>query len=201
VAAAYPVAVRARRDEVDREAPPAVVTAVAIGTAPLPIVGVYTVLFLVHGSVHPVQPPDVTSSKQGEFVVGWIALAVFVLLTIALFWLLNGRRRWPFALMQVGLLALCIDFASDDTVSGRFVSVLIAIATVLALAFAFAPSAWRYLDRPVPPLLGSLWGRLPFPRRATEAAGGRHLAGSSVPSEVEPASLRRQHADESAPAS
>ena len=42
---------RERRDDVDREAPPAVVAAVAIGTAPLPIVGVYTVLFLVHGSL------------------------------------------------------------------------------------------------------------------------------------------------------
>lgn len=168
---------RDRRDDVDREAPPAVVAAVAIGTAPLPIVGVYTVLFLVHGSVRPVQPPDVTSSKQGEFIVGWIALAVFIVLALSLFWLLNGRRRWPFALMQLAIAGLCIDFASDPTVSGRFVSVLIAVTSLIALAFAFAPSAWRHLDQPIPPWLGRRW-----PWRA----GGLVRVG-------------RQHADESAP--
>lgn len=190
---------RERRDDVDREAPAAVVTAVAIGTAPLPIIGVYTVLFLVHGSVRPVQPPDVTSSKQGEFIVGWITLAVFIVLTLTLFWLLNGRRRWPFAIMQLGLMGLCIDFASDDTVSGRFVSVLIAVTSLIALVFAYAPSSWRYLDQPIPPAVGRFW---PLRSRAGVGAAGPAagaLAVSGEPTAVEPASLRRQHADESAP--
>ena len=63
------------------------------------------VLFLVHGSVHPVQPPDVTSSKNGEFIAGWIALALFIVTAVSLLWLVNGRRRWPFAIVQLGILA------------------------------------------------------------------------------------------------
>jgi hypothetical protein len=191
--------VRERRDDVDREAPPAVVAAVAIGTAPLPIIGVYTVLFLVHGSLRPVSPPDVTSSKQGEFLVGWIALAVFILLAFALFWLLNGRRRWPFALMQLGLMALCIDFASDNTVSGRFVSILIAITSLVALGFAFTPPAWRYLDRPIPPAVSRIWSKRPGSAGRVRADRAGALTTSAEPTAVEPAGLRRQHADESAP--
>lgn len=190
---------RDRRDDVDSEAPPAVVTAVAIGTAPLPIIGVYTVLFLVHGSVSPVQPPDVTGSKTGEFIVGWVALVVFIVLAFTLFWLLNGRRRWPFAVMQLALMALCIDFASDDTVSGRFVSVLIAITSLIALCFAFAPSAWRYLDQPIPAFVSRFWPRRTGAAGPVPVTSAGALPLSGEPTVVEPATLRRQHADESAP--
>jgi small-conductance mechanosensitive channel len=172
----YAVAVQraVRSDDEDREAPPAVVAAVAIGTAPLPIIAVYTVMFLVHGSVHPVQPPDVTSTPGGEFVVGWIALVLFILLALALFWLLNGRRRWPFAVLELGVLALCIDFLVDDTVSGKTVSVLIAVTSMVALVFAFLPPAWVFLGQQTPPRLARVvsWrpsrDRLPLRRRAAE---------------------------------
>jgi hypothetical protein len=177
-------------DEPDREAPPAVVTAVAIGTAPLPIVAVYTVIFLVHGSVHPVQPPDVTSSKQGEFLVGWATLAVFVVLTIGLLWFLNGRRRWPFAVLEIAMLGVCITFASDDTVSGRTVSVLVAIASVVALVCAFLPQSWAYMRRPMPRRLAALWQRV-TPRQAATTADAT-VAGSAEPTPVVSGMLRRR---------
>lgn len=161
------------RDDHDREAPAPVVAAVAIGTAPLPIIGVYAVMFLIHGSFHPVQPPDVTNSKTGEFVVGWIALAVFVALTAALISFLNGRRRWPFAVLQLGILGLCVDFAAQDTVSGQRVSILVALLSAVALVLAFTPAAWQHVGRPVPGWLAAAWQR----RRPAEAEGSEAASG------------------------
>lgn len=176
-------------DEPDREAPPAVVTAVAIGTAPLPIVAVYAVIFLVHGSVHPVQPPDVTSSKQGEFLAGWVALATFVVLTLGLLWFLNGRRRWLFAVLEFAILGVCITFASDDTVSGRTVSVLVAIASSVALVCAFLPQSWEYMRRREPRWLATFWQRV-LRRRPTEPSGTA-VAGSAEPTPAVSGLLRR----------
>lgn len=64
-------------DDDERDTPPVVVAAVALGAAPLPFLAVYAVLFLTHGSVHPVQPPDITSSTSGEFIAGCVAALLF----------------------------------------------------------------------------------------------------------------------------
>lgn len=148
----------AAEDDYDRPAPGPVVAAVALGCAPLPIIAVYTIMFLVHGSVHPVQPPDVTGSKEGEFVVGWICLVVFVAGVTGLLWFLNGRRRWLFAVVEVGILALAIDFIVDRTTGGTLVSVLVAIASALSLICAFSPPAWEYVNRPAPRFVEAVYG-------------------------------------------
>ena len=170
VAVPDPGPVSALADDHDREAPAPVVAAVAIGTAPLPIIGVYAVMFLVHGSVQPVQPPDVTGSKTGEFLVGWIALAVFVALTVALLSFLNGRRRWPFAVLQLGILALCVDFAADNTVSGQRVSILVAVLSAVALVLAFTPAAWQHVGRPMPGRLAGFWQRVLHRRHTADGS-------------------------------
>jgi hypothetical protein len=124
-----------------------VVGAVAAGTAPLPFLAVYAVLFIVHGGVHPVAPPDITSSPHGELMAGIVALVLFVVAVIALLWMLNGTRRWPFLLVQLGLLATAVDFLADDTKGGRAISFLVALACLAALALALAPDSWAYLSR------------------------------------------------------
>ena len=145
-------------DDYDRPTPGPVVAAVALGCAPLPIIAVYTIMFLVHGSVHPVQPPDVTGSKGGEFIVGWICLVVFVAGVTGLLWFLSGRRRWLFAVVEIGVLALAVDFIVDRTTGGTIVSVLVAIASALSLICAFSPQGWEYVRRPVPRLVDSAYG-------------------------------------------
>jgi hypothetical protein len=140
------------RDERETpDTPSVVVAAVAAGTAPLPFLAVYAVMFIVHGGVHPVAPPDITSTPHGELIAGVIALGMFVVDLVALLWLLNGRRRWPFVLAQLGLLGTAIDFVLDDTKGGRPISSLVALATVIALVLAFAPATGRYVGwrRPV----------------------------------------------------
>jgi hypothetical protein len=50
--------------------------------------------------------------------------------------MLNGRRRWPFVAVQLGVLAAAVYFLVDGTKGGSVVSFLLAAASVAALAFA-----------------------------------------------------------------
>jgi ABC-type xylose transport system permease subunit len=139
-----------RDDDDDRETPNAVIAAVAAGTAVVPFLGVYAVMFIVHGGFHHVVPPDITSTAHGELIAGIIALALFVVAIIALFWMLNGSRRWPFVLVQLAVLGTAVDFVVDDTKGGRSISVVLAAAAVAALAFSFAPAVWDYVGLALP---------------------------------------------------
>jgi hypothetical protein len=159
-----------RDDDEVRETPPAVVGAVAAGTAPLPFLAVYAVTFIVHGGLHPVVPPDITDTARGELIAGIIALAVFVVAVLALVWMLNGRRRWPFVLVQVGVLVTTIDFVLDDTKSGRLISFVLGLAAVVALVLAFAGQSWDHVGR-----------RRPGPRRRRMPPVGSGPATDSTP--------------------
>ena len=142
-----------RDDDEVRETPNAVIWAVAAGTAPLPFLAVYAIMFIVHGGFHRVVPPDITNSAHGELIAGIIALALFVIDIVALFWMMNGRRRWPFLIVQLGMLATAIDFFIDVTKGGRFVSFVVGVAALAAIVCALVPQAWAYFDR-TPPRLG-----------------------------------------------
>jgi hypothetical protein len=146
-------------DDDVRDTPLAVVGAVAAGLMPLPFLAVYAVMFLVHGSIHPVNPPDVTRTKGGEFVVGLITLALFVLITVSLLWLLNARRRWPFVILQLAVLGTAIDFLVDGTKGGPVISFLIILTSLAAVVLAFAPPAWEHLGQAPPRLLARAYGR------------------------------------------
>jgi len=139
-----------RNDDEVRETPNPVIWAVAAGTAPLPFLAVYAVMFIVHGGFHRVVPPDITNSAHGELVAGIIALALFVIDIVALFWMMNGRRRWPFLIVQVGMLATAIDFFLDVTKGGRFVSFVVAVAALAAIVCALLPGSWEFFDRRAP---------------------------------------------------
>src|SRR4051812_41084534 len=136
-----------RSDDEVRETPSAVVWAVASGTTPLPFLAVYAVLFIVHGGFHKVAPPDITSTAHGELVAGIIALAGFLVAVIGLLWMLNGKRRWPFVIVQAAMLATAIDFILDDTKGGRFVSFVVAVTALAAIVLAFAPGSWEHVGR------------------------------------------------------
>jgi hypothetical protein len=133
-----------------RETPGAVVGAVALGTAPVPFLGVYAIMFIVHGGFHHVIPPDITSSARGELWAGIITLALFVVALVVLFWMYNGTRRWPFALAQLAVLGTAIDFLLDETKGGPAVSVVLAGSSAVALVLAFAPASWRHMGHAAP---------------------------------------------------
>lgn len=148
-----------RNEDEARETPNAVVWAVAAGTAALPFLAVYAVMFIVHGGIHRVVPPDITSTSRGELIAGIVALAWFVVDLVALFWMMNGRRRWPFLLIQLGLLGTAIDFFIDVTKGGRFVSFVVALASLAAIVCALLPPAWEYFGRSAPHLRAATLGR------------------------------------------
>jgi hypothetical protein len=141
-----------RDDDEVRETPSAVTWAVAAGTAALPFLAVYAVMFIVHGGIHRVVPPDITDSAHGELVAGIIALVLFLVDLVALFWMMNGRRRWTFLLVQLGMLGTAIDFFVDVTKGGRFVSFVVALASLAAIVCALLPSAWAYFGQERPQL-------------------------------------------------
>ncbi|MEO6885048.1 MAG: hypothetical protein ABI232_02010 [Jatrophihabitantaceae bacterium] len=145
------------------DTPPQVVGAIAAGVAPLPFLGVYAVLFLIHGSVHPVIPPDITNSKRGEFVAGVIALALFVLFSLSVLWLLNRRRRWVFVICQAATLGTAVDFVIDRTTGSIAVSALLLVTSAVAFVLSVLPQAARHVHSPL--------GGRPERRRASASTG------------------------------
>jgi hypothetical protein len=158
-----------RDDDDPRPTPPSVVGAAAAGTFPVPFIAIDAVLFIVHGSVHPVVPPDITGSTHGELVAGIIAAVVFLFAVLALIWLVNGHRRWPFVTLQAVLVGGAIYLLVDGTKGGTLASVVVALAALAALICVFLPSSWEHFGRPFP-------GR----RLRTGVAAG-HRPGPSTP--------------------
>jgi hypothetical protein len=133
-------------DDDMREAPPAVVGAVAAGVAPTPFLAVYAVLFIAHGFFHPVQPPDITTTRAGEEIAGVIAAMLLLVMVLTIFWFLNGRRRWPFVIGQLATLLTSIDFVLDPTTGSPAVPAVLALTSAAALVLAFLPASSAWVD-------------------------------------------------------
>lgn len=130
-----------------------VIGAVAAGVAPLPFLAVYAVLFISRGTVHPVQPPDIGNSKTTELLAGLVALALFIIGSLAAYWLLDGRRRWLFVLCQAALLATSVYFIIDRTSGSIGIPILLGITSLVSLVLAMLPETWEHLRQDVPPWL------------------------------------------------
>lgn len=129
------------------ETPPAVIGSIAAGVGPLPFLGFYAVLFLLHGLVYPVSPPDITSSRAGEAVAGFVALVLFFFVIYTIWWFLNRRYRWPFVLGQLATLGTAIDFIIDETTGSPVVPSALVLTSAAALVLAFTPEAARHMRR------------------------------------------------------
>ena len=129
------------------ETPDRVSWAVAAGVWPLPLLGVYAVLFLLHGLVYPVQPPDIGNSRTAEAVAGFVALVLLILGAITIMWFLNGRRRWPFLLLQAATLGTAVFFLVDPHTQSWAVPIVLAFAPESA-AYVGSSVAWPWARRP-----------------------------------------------------
>lgn len=118
---------------------------IALGVGPLPFLAIYAVLFIAHGFIYPVQPPDITGSRLGEGIAGIVCAAFFVIGTLVIFWFLNARRRWPFVIAQLATLGTSIDFVVDATKGPREVSLLLALTSLVAVTLALVPASWAYM--------------------------------------------------------
>ncbi len=149
-------------DDVNDDTPPAVIASIAAGVGPLPFLGVYSVIFIAHGVFYPVQPPDITRTRGGEAVAGLLAAAALLVLILTIWWFLNGRRRWPFVLGQLVVLATTLSFVADANTGSPAVPLGLIVTSAVALVFAFVPSAWAYMGVRPPSL----------PRRSKRPAQG-----------------------------
>jgi hypothetical protein len=136
-------------DDAPRPTAGPVVAAIALGVAPLPLLAVYSVLFIAHGSIHPVVPPDITTTRHGELLAGIIALVLFVLMTLTLMWFLNRRRRWPFALGQLATLVTAVDFVIDSTTGPPGIPVMLALTSAIAFVISLRPVSGVHVDSPI----------------------------------------------------
>jgi hypothetical protein len=156
-------------DDDMRTAPPPVIGASAAGVAPTPFLAVYAVLFIAHGFLHPVQPPDITTTRTGEQVAGVIAAVLLLVMVVTIFWYLNGRRRWPFVIGQFATLVTSVDFVLDPTTGSPAVPAVLALTSAAALVLAFLPGSSAWIGtRP----------RLPRRRAATPAASDKSDAAA-----------------------
>jgi len=137
-------------DDDMREAPPVVIGAVAAGVGPTPFLAVYAVLFIAHGFFRPVQPPDITTTRTGEGLAGIIAFAVFLAIIITIFSFLNGRRRWPFVIGQLGTLVTSVDFLIDSTTGSPAVPAVLVLTSATALVLAYLPPSWAWVGARIP---------------------------------------------------
>lgn len=125
-------------DEREYQASRYVVGAVAAGLAPLPFLAVYALLFIIHGSVHKISPPDITGSSGGELVAGLIALALFLVLVVALHRLLTRGARALFLLCQLAALGASVYFVVDRSSGPLAVPVVLVITSALAIGLLVA---------------------------------------------------------------
>ena len=132
-------------DDDNIDAPGTVIGAVAAGVAPLPFLAVYSVLFIARGAFRPVNPPDITTTAHGELVAGVVAVVIFILGSISIYWFSSGKRRWLFTIGQLATLATAIGFVGDSASGPMGIPVLLIITSVVALVLAFLKPSWRYL--------------------------------------------------------
>jgi hypothetical protein len=129
----------------ESETSPAVIVAVATSVAPLPFLAVYATLFIARGGFRPVNPPDITTTPHGELGAGFVALALFVLGTLSIFWYMNGRRRWLFVLGQVATLATAIHFITDSNSGPAGIPILLIATSAVALLLCITPSSSAHI--------------------------------------------------------
>ena len=132
-------------DEV-RGTPPTVVGAIAAGVAPAPFLVTYAVVFILHGTVFPVDPPDITTTHGGEALAGLFALLFLGINVAGLGWLLSRRSRWPFLVGQLATLGASINFLVDSTSGEPEVPVVLALASAVAVVLGCLPTSWNWVS-------------------------------------------------------
>lgn len=138
-------------DDADEPSPPVVLAAMGFGFVPVPFLAMYAVLFISRGFVVPVTPPDVTGSTTGEGWVGVGALVLIVVLSLAIAWYVSTRRRWPFVILEVAVLAAAVYCVYDRDTGPVWIPLVVAVCSILALVCAFLPESRRRF--PPPPRL------------------------------------------------
>jgi hypothetical protein len=126
--------------------PGTIIGAVAAGTVVVPFLIVYSFLFIARGLFIQVEQPDITSSRGGEAIAGFVALLFMVLILIGMSRLLNGRDRWVFIVGQVITFGVALDFLIDSSSGEPQVPAVVLVGAITAVVLACVPTSWAWVQ-------------------------------------------------------
>lgn len=128
-----------------KETPGIVIAAIACGVAPVPFLVTYSAIFLMHGTIFPVDPPDITGSRLGEALCGVLALIYLFAIISSIGWFLSQKRRWTFLVFQLLSLGFALDFLLDTSKGDPEVPLLLVFTTLGALVLGLLPVSHRWV--------------------------------------------------------
>ena len=146
--------------------PGTVIGAVAAGNVVVPFLIVYAFLFIARGIFVNVSTPDITSSRTGEAISGFVALIFLFVIFVGMGRLLNGRGRWVFVAGQVIVAITSVGLLLDAASGQPEVPALTLIGSLVAIVFALVPTSWAWVAED--------GGNLPL--RASELPDDRDVA-------------------------
>ncbi len=146
--------------QVEAGMPPSVIAAVSLGIAPVPFLGIYATLFILRGTIFPVSPPDITSTRGGEALSGVVALVYLIAIVVGVYLLLSQRDRWLFLVGQLVCLVVSVEFVLHPSSGEPGVPILLGVTSALAILFCLVGPSWAWVAGP-----GTRRIRLPRRRR------------------------------------
>lgn len=149
--------------------PGTVMGSVAAATVVVPFLIVYAFLFIVHGLFVQVEQPDITSSRTGEAIAGFVAFGFLLLVIWGMVRLLNGQDRWMLVAGQLVTFGVSLDFLLDSSSGDPQVPSVVLAASLLAIVLTLVPPSW-------------LWVQTAGGERAGPAVTGRNGWANSVKS-------------------
>lgn len=125
--------------------PGTVIGAVAAGNVVVPFLIVYAFLFIARGIFVSVSTPDITSSRTGEAIAGFVALIFLFVIFAGMGRLLNGRGRLLFLAGQLIVAATSVWLLLDAASGEPEVPALTLIGALIAMVLAVVPTSWAWV--------------------------------------------------------
>jgi hypothetical protein len=126
--------------------PGTIIGAAAAGTVVVPFLIVYSFLFIARGLFIQVEQPDITSSRTGEAIAGFVAVLFLLLILIGMGRLVNGRDRWVFIAGQAITVAVALDFIIDSSSGQPQVPAVVLLGALTAIVLACVPDSWAWVQ-------------------------------------------------------
>lgn len=136
---------RSHVDHDENRTPGVVIGAVAAATVVVPFLIVYAFLFIARGIFVTPEQPDITSSRQGEAISGFIALLFLVFVLWGMTRFLNGAGRIVFWLGQLSTAGTAGFLLLDASSGEPQVPLVVFLAALLALGLSVPPAATRWV--------------------------------------------------------